>query len=180
MLPNQTKAGAAYNPYEATFRVPHNVTKTDVRSYLSAVYGVACTYIRTDNKFTPQKYLKNVASGRAMKAGHRHGYKRAIVGLKESDAFYFPQMVEDMDGKERWLREAKLEDEFRLKETKEMLRNRQTKWTRKKKPAKMQFGRDKVVKGRMEKRLERERVQKEFADALGTKPEIGSQVAEAS
>lgn len=170
MMPNHTRAGEAYNPYEATFRIAHNITKTDVRSYLTAVYGVACTYIRTDNKFTPQKYLKNIASGRQVKANHRHGYKRAIVGLKEP--FYFPQMVEDMDGRARWLREAQLEDDFRLKEVKEMIQNKQTKWSPKKKPAKIQFSRGKLIKTLWERRLERERAKRDFAEALGTsKPE---------
>lgn len=164
MMPNHTRAGEAYNPYEATFRVSHNITKTDVRNYLSAVYGVACTYIRTDNKFTPQKYLKNVASGRQLKANHKHGYKRTVVGLK--DPFYFPNMIEDMDGRTRWLREAQLEDDFHLKEVKEIVKNRTTKLTGKKKPAKMQFSRGKLVKAIWERRLEREQAKKDIAEAL--------------
>ncbi|KAJ2966781.1 hypothetical protein NUW54_g13706 [Trametes sanguinea] len=48
MVRNHTPPGQPYNPYEATFRVPQSVTKTDIRSYLLAVYGVQTTYIRTD------------------------------------------------------------------------------------------------------------------------------------
>ena len=53
LVRNNTPPGQAYNPYEATFRVPPSITKTDIRSYLSAVYGVKTTYIRTDLYFPP-------------------------------------------------------------------------------------------------------------------------------
>ena len=39
-------------------------------------------------------------------------YKRVVVGLVKP--FYYPLAVEDMDGKERWLREAALEENFHL------------------------------------------------------------------
>ncbi|KAF8202473.1 hypothetical protein BJ912DRAFT_944909 [Pholiota molesta] len=39
LVRNHTPPGQPYNPYEATFRIPQSVTKTDVRSLLLAVYG---------------------------------------------------------------------------------------------------------------------------------------------
>ncbi|KAI0272642.1 mitochondrial ribosomal protein L23 [Gloeopeniophorella convolvens] len=84
LVPNHTPSGAPYNPYEATFRVPQSVTKTDVRAYLAAVYGVQTTYIRTDNYFAPVRRAWNAAWVRG--APHRT-YKRAVVGLVEP--FYY-------------------------------------------------------------------------------------------
>lgn len=107
MMRNQTQPGKAYNPFEATFRVPQSVTKTDVRSYLHTVYGVECTYIRTDNYLPP---LTRFASRQRAKYT---AYKRAIVGLVKP--FYYPLAVEDMDGKERFLRETALEETFKVK-----------------------------------------------------------------
>jgi len=40
LVPNFTPPGKAYNPYEAMFRISQLVTKTDVRAYLAAMYGV--------------------------------------------------------------------------------------------------------------------------------------------
>ncbi|KAG2011737.1 hypothetical protein CC2G_011822 [Coprinopsis cinerea AmutBmut pab1-1] len=53
LVRNHTPTGEPYNPYEATFRIPKSITKTDIRSYLAAVYGVQTTYIRTDNYYAP-------------------------------------------------------------------------------------------------------------------------------
>lgn len=113
MVRNHTPPGEAYNPYEATFRIPQSVTKTDIRSYLLSLYGVKCTYIRTDN------YLAKVEDSQIRKQQHRKArsaYKRAVVGLVEP--FYYPLAVEDMNGRERWLREATLEEQFRVKQFK--------------------------------------------------------------
>ncbi|KAG2082529.1 hypothetical protein BD769DRAFT_1544063 [Suillus cothurnatus] len=104
MVRNHTPTGKAYNPYEATFRVPMSITKTDVRSYLSAVYGVKTTYIRTANYFSP---LYRRYNGAKATRSYRT-YKRAVVGLV--DPFYYPEAMEDMtagDRKKRmeWLNE---------------------------------------------------------------------------
>lgn len=105
LVRNFTPPGQPYNPYEASFRVPPSITKTDIRSYLHAVYGVKTTYIRTDN------YLPKAA-----RAGRTVGirYKRAVVGLV--DPFYFPKAVEDMNEEDREAREQWLEDTFKIKE----------------------------------------------------------------
>lgn len=118
LVRNHTLPGKAYNPFEATFRIPQNITKTDIRSYLHSIYGVNCTYIRTDNYLVSMKHQKAIATGRVMDKGQKRAYKRAVVGLKSP--FYYPQMTEDMNGRDRWLREQDLEDSFRLKEWKDL------------------------------------------------------------
>ena len=106
LVRNHTPPGRPYNPYEATFRVSQSVTKTDIRSYLFAVYGVKTTYIRTDNYLPP-----------ALRPGReqmRKAYKRAVVGLV--DPFYYPQAVEDMEASQRAEREEWLEEKFLIAE----------------------------------------------------------------
>ena len=109
LVRNNTPSGQPYNPYEATFRIPNSVTKTDVRSYLLSVYGVKTTYIRTDNYISPIY----------RKLGHKRKpfktYKRAVVGLV--DPFYYPHRLEDMEQKERSEREKWIEDNFQIQAT---------------------------------------------------------------
>lgn len=100
LVRNHTAPGQPYNPYEATFRVSQSVTKTDIRSYLLAVYGVKTTYIRTDNYFSPVGYLGRTHSHKT--------YKRAVVGLVSP--FYYPQALDDMPQDERAQREKWLEE----------------------------------------------------------------------
>ncbi|KAH9942025.1 mitochondrial ribosomal protein L23 [Amylocystis lapponica] len=109
LVRNHTPPGQPYNPYEATFRIPQSVTKTDVRAYLLAVYGVATTYIRTDNYNSP---VYRTARNRFATLARRT-YKRAVVGLV--DPFYYPLMVDDMNGPERAAREKWLNDNFNVK-----------------------------------------------------------------
>ena len=111
LVPNFTQPGKPYNPYEATFRIPQSVTKTDVRSYLAAVYGVQTTYIRTDNYIAPVHRARNGAWVRTGKP-HRT-YKRAVVGLVEP--FYYPMMVEDMSKEARKAREESLENLYQIR-----------------------------------------------------------------
>lgn len=123
MVRNHTPPGKPYNPYEATFRVPPSLTKTDIRSYLLAVYGVECTYIRTDNYLPAEDRKKRRLSPK------KSAYKRAVVGLV--DPFYYPQAVEDMNGRDRWLREAFLEETFKIKARKNLERELLIKLTQK-------------------------------------------------
>ena len=109
MMRNYTPPGEPYNPWEATFRVPTSLTKLDIRSYLYAVYGVKCTYIRTDNYFEPLE-LYNRRHRRPSTSRGRASYKRAVVGLLEP--FYYPEAVEDMDRKERQTRQEWLNKNF--------------------------------------------------------------------
>jgi large subunit ribosomal protein L23 len=113
MVRNFTPPGKPYNPYEATFRVPQSITKTDVRSYLAAVYGVKTTYIRTDNYLSP---YKRTVTGWVKK---RKVYKRAVVGLE--DPFYYPQAIEDMNKAEREQRIKWLDESFTIKSKKDWM-----------------------------------------------------------
>ncbi|KII85911.1 hypothetical protein PLICRDRAFT_301087 [Plicaturopsis crispa FD-325 SS-3] len=112
LVRNHTPAGQPYNPYEATFRIPQSITKTDIRSYLQSVYGVKTTYIRTDNYFSPLFRAGPVYKTRAYRT-----YKRAVVGLV--DPFYYPQAMEDMPEKEREERKAWIEESFHIEESKQ-------------------------------------------------------------
>ncbi|KAF7370649.1 hypothetical protein MSAN_00697900 [Mycena sanguinolenta] len=115
LMRNHTPPGQPYNPWQATFRIPKNLTKTDIRSYLMAVYGVQTTYIRTDNyhaelgRRVTNDSNPNVAS-----------YKRAVVGLVEP--FYYPLRLEDMAPEERETREAEIEEKLQVKMSQELER----------------------------------------------------------
>lgn len=111
LVRNATPPGRPYNPYEATFYIPLSVTKTDIRSYLLAVYGVKTTYIRTDIYYPSPKG--------PISTRQRRSYKRAVVGLE--DPFYYPQRMEDMRVDERAEREQWIQDHFRIKEARDQL-----------------------------------------------------------
>lgn len=107
LVRNHTPPGLPYNPYEATFRIPQSVTKTDLRSLLFAMYGVKTTYIRTDNYISP--WYRTVIGWE--RRSHKT-YKRAVVGLV--DPFYYPHRLEDMPEAKRKEREAWLEKNFMI------------------------------------------------------------------
>ncbi|KAK7030664.1 hypothetical protein R3P38DRAFT_2929790 [Favolaschia claudopus] len=108
LVRNYTPPGQAYNPWQATFRVPKNLTKTDIRSYLMAVYGVQTTYIRTDNYHAELGRRPTMDSTPSVAS-----YKRAVVGLVEP--FYYPLRLEDMVPEERESREAEIEEKLQVK-----------------------------------------------------------------
>ncbi|KAL5492317.1 hypothetical protein ACEPAI_3764 [Sanghuangporus weigelae] len=176
MIPNHTPPGRPYNPYEATFYISNYLTKTDVRSYLHAIYGVECTYIRTDNYFMPMKHRKGVAIGRMANKGNKKTHKRAVVGLKEP--FYYPQMVEDMNGKDRWLRENAIEDTFRIKaleEAQKAVSVKSTTGTRENNIsalAQQWDSRKKIIRRLWERREERERATRDLARQLQEAREV--------
>ncbi|KAI0825609.1 mitochondrial ribosomal protein L23 [Irpex lacteus] len=109
LVRNHTPPGQPYNPYEATFRIPQSINKPDIRSYLSAVYGIKTTYIRTDNYLSP---LGRDGSTKSFKT-----YKRAVVGLV--DPFYYPLALEDMTKEDREEREKWIETNFQVEATEE-------------------------------------------------------------
>lgn len=111
MMRNYTPPGEPYNPWEATFRVPTSFTKLDIRSYLHAVYGVKCTYIRTDNYFESLESY-NRRHRRPKLGWGRASYKRAVVGLLEP--FYYPEALEDMGLQERQTRQEWLNKNFQI------------------------------------------------------------------
>ncbi|KAI8970927.1 hypothetical protein BD414DRAFT_478598 [Trametes punicea] len=111
MVRNHTPPGQPYNPYEATFRVPQSVTKTDIRSYLLAVYGVQTTYIRTDNYQSPLLKMP----GQPVTTMADRTYKRAVVGLVEP--FYYPLAEEDMPRQQREERRKSFQNLLRVERT---------------------------------------------------------------
>ena len=90
--------GQALKPYEATFRIPQSVTKTDARSCLAAVYGVQATYIRTDNCVAPLPRRAWAVVG--------HIIRTTVVGLVEP--LYYLVMAEDISKADREAREQSL------------------------------------------------------------------------
>ncbi|EKM50285.1 uncharacterized protein PHACADRAFT_264895 [Phanerochaete carnosa HHB-10118-sp] len=120
LVRNHTPAGQPYNPYEATLRVPQSITKTDIRSYLQAVYGVKTTYIRTDNYIAKLDRVGRV---------NQKAYKRAVVGLV--DPFYFPKAVEDMNAEDRQKREDWVEESFQVQERLKTMKLEMLRMTRK-------------------------------------------------
>lgn len=107
MVRNHTPPGMPYNPFEATFRIPQSLTKTDIRSYLLSVYGVETTYIRTDNYLSP---IHRRSNGSRTTRSYKT-YKRAVVGLVEP--FEPPPDIEDMANEhQRTERRKYLETEF--------------------------------------------------------------------
>lgn len=111
LVRNFTAPGEPYNPYEATFRIPHSVTKTDIRSYLLAIYGVKTTYIRTDNYLAP-------IPNRGQTTKTYKSFKRAVVGLVHP--FYYPHRLEDMPREQRAEREEWVEKNFQIQENRQL------------------------------------------------------------
>jgi len=112
LMRNYTPPGEPYNPWQATFRIPKNLTKTDIRSYLMAVYGVQTTFIRTDN-YRAELSRRPSRLSTPDKRPSIASYKRAVVGLVEP--FYYPLRLEDMEAERRERREAEIEKKLSVK-----------------------------------------------------------------
>ncbi|KAJ7504440.1 hypothetical protein B0H11DRAFT_1852817 [Mycena galericulata] len=112
LMRNYTPPGEPYNPWQATFRIPKNLTKTDIRSYLMAVYGVQTTFIRTDNYRAELSRRPSHLSNPDRRASIA-SYKRAVVGLVEP--FYYPLRLEDMEPDRRARRETEIEEKLNVK-----------------------------------------------------------------
>lgn len=154
LVRNRTPAGTPYNPFEATFRIPKNLTKNDLRSYLFFVYGVKTTYIRTDNYIG--SLSRNPARQSMIIRDKKGTFKRAVVGLV--DAFYPPNMLDDMAAQEREAVDKELKEEFDLEQIEGMrdeqihiVRQRDTPFI----PG-LATSRAKIMKKVLEKRRERE------------------------
>ncbi|BEJ11986.1 hypothetical protein CspHIS471_0204460 [Cutaneotrichosporon sp. HIS471] len=92
LVRNSTKAGQAYDPWTATFRIPPGMTKNDLRSYLHAVYGLEVTFIRTELRVGV--VARNRRGQQVRLGGADNHFKRAVVGLTEP--FHYPDDVEEM------------------------------------------------------------------------------------
>lgn len=114
LVRNYTPEGQPYNPYEASFRVPLNITKTDIRSYLDAVYGLKVTYIRTTVHQTGSLWKHHSRKSDSYMASRQKGkqsnHKRVVAGLVEP--FYYPLRTEDMPLEDREEREVWLEENY--------------------------------------------------------------------
>ncbi|KAJ7155462.1 hypothetical protein C8R43DRAFT_1000001 [Mycena crocata] len=117
LMRNYTPPGQPYNPWQATFRVPKSITKTDIRSYLMAVYGVQTTYIRTDN-YRAELSRRDIRITTPDKKPSIASYKRAVVGLVEP--FYYPLRLEDMEPDRRERRAAEIEEKLQIKMNKDL------------------------------------------------------------
>jgi large subunit ribosomal protein L23 len=116
MVRNHTPPGMPYNPYQATFRLPLSVTKTDIRSYLLAVYGVETTYIRTGIYASPLFRARDGGLSRT-----KQTYKKAMVGLVKP--FAPPPSMDDLkDAKQRKGMQERYEKDFSIQASKIHLR----------------------------------------------------------
>jgi large subunit ribosomal protein L23 len=95
LMRNNTPPGQSYDPTIATFRIPPSMTKTDLRSYLSTVYNLPVTFIRTDLYQPPIQRI--VGGSQVRQSGSVKNYKRAVVGLVEP--FHYPDDVEELRAK---------------------------------------------------------------------------------
>ena len=167
LVRNQTPPGQPYNPYEATFRIPQSVTKTDIRSLLLAVYGVETTYIRTDNYISPLYRTRLGYERRTYKT-----YKRAVVGLV--DPFYYPHRLEDMPEKERQERAEWIEKHFSIQHTRNLQKEELLRMTKGQGKASWKLNapfatkRPHILRLVSERREKRERLVTDLADGMKT------------
>jgi len=126
LVRNFTPPGQPYNPFEATFRIPQSVTKTDIRSYLLSVYGVETTFIRTDNYLSP---IYRAGDGSWTRKKAHKTYKRAVVGLVKP--FYYPLRLESMTESEREERLKWIEESFGVQSAKNLRKAAYMRMTRK-------------------------------------------------
>lgn len=83
------------NPFIATFRVPVQLTKPDIVSYLWQVYGLKVTSISTITEMGDKVRMR---PGRYVSERRMKNTKKAIVGMEEP--FWFPEKRP-----ESWLRD---------------------------------------------------------------------------
>lgn len=84
-----------HNPFIATFRVPVQLTKPDIVSYLWQVYGLKVTSISTITEMGDKVRMR---PGRYVSERRLKNTKKAIVGMEEP--FWFPEKRP-----ETWLRD---------------------------------------------------------------------------
>lgn len=85
----------AKNPFIATFRVPVQLTKPDIVSYLWQIYGLKVTSIST---ITEMGEMVRMRPGKYKSERRLKNTKKAIVGMEEP--FWFPEKRPDT-----WLRD---------------------------------------------------------------------------
>lgn len=80
LVRNTTPPGKPYDAWKATFRVPLNVHKHTVKSYLLAVYGLRTTWIRS---MVYRSALTGTNYGQQLATGKGRTFKKIEVGLLE-------------------------------------------------------------------------------------------------
>lgn len=90
LVRNYTPAGQAYDAWKATFRVPLNVHKHTLRSYLLAVYGLRTTWARS--MIYRSRIIFNFQKKRRT-PGRDRTFKKVEVGLLEP--FVFPGLTKE-------------------------------------------------------------------------------------
>ncbi|KAI9199295.1 uncharacterized protein BJ171DRAFT_219931 [Polychytrium aggregatum] len=77
-------------PHQAVFKVPPQLNKLDISSYLQALYNVNVTDVRTMN------YLARSWKDRKGREKNVAAYKKVIITME--DDFYFPPLATADDG----------------------------------------------------------------------------------
>lgn len=90
LVRNHTPRGQPYDPWKATFRVPLDMHKHMLRSYLLAVYGLRTTWARSMVYRSPIVFS---ATKRRRVVGRGRTFKKVEVGLLEP--FVFPGLTKD-------------------------------------------------------------------------------------
>ena len=112
MLRNHTPFDEPYDPMVASFRIPMNMTKSDLRSYLKAAYDLDVTFIRTELR----RGSIGILHGRRVRlTGSEYNHKRAVVGLYEP--FHYPDDLEELQSRGH---QARVGDEWMNKCIKEL------------------------------------------------------------
>lgn len=106
---NKPVAMAPYNPFIATFRVPTDLNKLDIKSYLKAVYNLDTTFVHTSVQYKTRFKARN-GRGEWVNGSSKDNFKKAIVGLTKP--FYYPNDPEGMAPKDREEYYQRLEQEF--------------------------------------------------------------------
>jgi ribosomal protein L23 len=92
LLRNSISHGEPYDPWVATFQIPMGMTKTDLRSYLKAVYNLDVTFIRTFLSFG--KIVRDKRGRKIRQKGTKYNYKKAVVGLHTP--FHYPDDPQEL------------------------------------------------------------------------------------
>lgn len=102
LVRNTTRTGEQYDHFKATFRIPLNMHKHGLRSYLLAIYGLRTTWIRSMIYRAP---IKRNRLGQKEYGPTKRTFKKVEVGLLEP--FVFPELSES------FIREHLLSEEMK-------------------------------------------------------------------
>lgn len=118
LVRNYTPPGQEYDVWKATFRVPLNLHKHAVRSFLLQVYGLRTTWIRSMVYRSPIE----MDARRRKKVGTDRTFKKIEVGLLEP--FVFPMLTPKQRSEDLYA------DEWDLRQSEALLQSRKRKFTK--------------------------------------------------